>query len=457
MLDVVPADAGGPQRGLRARIVSGSSWTLVTRLAAMVSVLVANGLAARELSQSDFGVYTLATSVVTTAAIFAHFGLADTVIRLVSEALALGQPGRARGAIRTVVRLNVAGGLVVGGALAIFGGRLIAHDLFHSRPLALAMVTIGAWAAAEGIRFPISEAFRGLHDIRLASLLGDPCRSVLLAVAFGVLAVVSHTTTLTVAIAVSLAASTITMALAGLVLRLRVQQFGVRARNVGYGFVLAIAVPLTLTDLTGLIVAQGDNWVVGAFRSAKDVAVYGAAGRLDGILALPLFVMNGVIAPLIAELWAQGKRVQLETMVRGATTLATIPCLIGWVAFAVAGGRLMRAAYGGNGYARGGHIVAILAFGTMLGVAAGPNTFALIMTGNHRLAAAAAALTVVVTVGGEIVGVHVAGLTGVAVASAAGVGVQNVLLTFAARRRLGIWTHASISPRRVRAFLQLRD
>ena len=58
--------------------------------------------------------------------------------------------------------------------------------------IGLVTVAVGAWAAAEGIRYTLSETFRGLHDIRLAALLGDPCRSVLLAAAFIVLGVTTH-------------------------------------------------------------------------------------------------------------------------------------------------------------------------------------------------------------------------------------------------------------------------
>ena len=446
------------QRGLVERIARGSAWTLSTRVAAMFSIFLANALAARTLKQADFGVYTLATSIVATAAILAHFGLPRTVVRLVAEAVARDEPGVAKGTIRTVNRLNLAGGLVVGAILAVGGGGFLARHVFakSSSGLQLVMVMIAAWAAAEGIRFTASEAFRGLHDIRSASLFGDACRSVLMALGFVVIAVVSHTTTLRVAVAVSLAASTVTMVLATVFLWARTRKINARARQVRTAMVIGIALPLTLTDLTGMVVNSGDNFIVGAFRGRTDVAVYGGAGRLVTLLSLPLFVMNGVVAPLIAELWTQDKKRQLETMLRGATSLATIPCLVGLLVFAFAGGRIMQLTYGKH-YGRGGHILAILAVGVVFGVAAGSCNFALIMTGHHRLVAIAAGITLVATIGGEIVGAHVAGMTGIAVASSGATVFQNVLLTGMAKKRLGIWTQATLSPKKVRAFLTMRD
>ena len=219
--------------------------------------------------------------------------------------------------------------------------------------------------------------------------------------------------------------------------------------------VLGIAIPLTLTDLTGMIVAQGDVFVVGKFRPLSDVGVYGAASRLVIMMSLPLFVMNGVVSPMIAELWATGRTRALETMLRGATTLATIPSLLGFVVVAVAGGPILRLAYGPR-FASGGHIFAILAFGVAFGVAAGSCNFALIMTGHHRVVAVVSAITLVVAIGGEIIGAHVAGMTGIAVASSGSTVFQNVLLTAMAKRRIGIWTQATLSPKKVRAFFVLR-
>ena len=228
------------------------------------------------------------------------------------------------------------------------------------------MVMVAAWAAAEGIRFTASEAFRGLHDIRLRVGLGDACRSVLMALGFVVIAVSSHTTTLRVAVAVSLAASTITMVLAMVFLWAKTRRIKVRPRSVATAMVIGIALPLTLTDLTGMIVNSGDNFIVGIFRSPADIGVYGGAGRLVTLLSLPLFVMNGVVAPLIAELWTKGKKKELETMLRGATTLATIPCLLGLLVFVLAGSRVMQIVYGPR-FGRGGHILAILAVGVFFG------------------------------------------------------------------------------------------
>src|SRR5204862_989660 len=114
----------------------------------------------------------------------------------------------------------------------------------------------------------------------------------------------------------------------------------------------------------------------------------------------------------------------------------TIPSLLGFLVVAVAGGPILRIAYGPH-FARGGHIFAILAFGVLFGVAAGSCNFALIMTGHHRVVAAVSAITLVVAIGGEILGAHLAGMTGIEVASTGRTVVMNAFLHAIRQNRIG--------------------
>ena len=86
-----------PRGGIVDRVARGSAWTLSTRMTAMFCVFLANALAARELRGdpgAQFGVYTLATSIVATAAILAPFGCPHPVVSLGPAALA-GDPAGA--------------------------------------------------------------------------------------------------------------------------------------------------------------------------------------------------------------------------------------------------------------------------------------------------------------------------------------------------------------------------
>jgi O-antigen/teichoic acid export membrane protein len=407
---------------------------------------------ARLLDPSALAAYFLAFSVVTVAAAAARLGLPRVVVRLVSASMAVGRPGEARDAIRRVALTAGAASAVV---VVIVGGppgRWLARSVFHSNLMAGVMFMAALWAAAEALRYVLSEAFRGFQDFRLAAVLGDAARGALTLAAMAALLLLREKTSLSVVVGASLAASALTAVVAGGFLVRRVEHLGPAQRlNLG---VTSIALPLMVVDLAGLLLNQADLWVVGASRRAADIAVYGAAGRVAILLAVPLFVVNAVLAPVAAELHVKAERDELETTLRGASTLATVPTLLFFVAVLFAGGPIMGLVFGP--FARsGGAVLAILAIGQVFAVATGACMITLMMTGHQRAVMVASVVVLGLTVPGLLLAADRAGLTAIAAVSSAGTVAQNVLLTLWARRVLGIWTHASLSPAAMRRFLRV--
>lgn len=414
-----------------------------------VAALAVNTLVARLLNPTAVGAYFLTFSVVTVTAAAARLGLPRVVVRFVSASLASGAPGEARDVIRRVTVLSAGMGVLAVAVLSGPPGKWLAASLFESEPMERVLPLAGLWAAMEALRYVLSEAFRGFHDFRLAALFGDAARGVLTAVVMAVLLVVWNDVSLAVVVGVSLAASTLTAAVAGVALQRRVATLGTATR-VGQRLAL-IALPLMVVDLVGLLLNQLDLWVVGASHPAADVAVYGAAGRVAILLAVPLFVVNAVTAPLASELHVQGRHAELETALRGASTVASCATLVGFVIVLIAGGPILGLIFGS--FARdGGEILAFLSAGQLVAVATGSCTVTLMMTGHQRTVMAGSVAALAVTVPGLIVAADAWGTTAVAAVSAAGLALQNIVLTVAARHHLGIWTHASLSPRTVGRF-----
>jgi O-antigen/teichoic acid export membrane protein len=60
--------------------------------------------------------------------------------------------------------------------------------------------------------------------------------------------------------------------------------------------------PMWVTNITLFVGTQTDIWIVGAFRSQEEVAIYGAAVKLVLMVALPLQIVSTVVPPLITEM-----------------------------------------------------------------------------------------------------------------------------------------------------------
>ena len=105
-------------------------------IVAVFTALVTNALLARLLSPQDLGAYFLALSLASFGVALGSLGLGRGIVRFVAESIGLGQPARARQAIRVVYRIGLPGALVTG-LLYLFFGDIVAERVFHSPALCL--------------------------------------------------------------------------------------------------------------------------------------------------------------------------------------------------------------------------------------------------------------------------------------------------------------------------------
>ena len=216
--------------------------------------------------------------------------------------------------------------------------------------------------------------------------------------------------------------------------------------------VLDVAWPMLGFNMATFLVGTGvDLWVVGALSSRGDVAVYAAASKLVFYVATPFIIASQVVPPIIAELWAQGKKSQLERSLREVATLAGVPALLVLLLFVFAGRQVMGFVYG-PGAREGAQVLAILASARLVAVVTGNSGVALQMTGFQRTMFSLTVVTGVCSLAAEIVFGRLFGILGVAASTAGAQAMQNLLQLLFAKRRLGIWTHAELS---VRPFVAL--
>ena len=141
--------------------------------------------------------------------------------------------------------------------------------------------------------------------------------------------------------------------------------------SVGTREVVSISWPLLVTSIASFGVGTGvDLWVVGHFRPASDVALYGAAYRLVFFVATGFIIVSQVVPPIIAELHARGEKRELENALRSISTLAGIPAILVLVVFLAAGPFVMELVYGPF-FRQGATVLAILSCARLVAVCTG--------------------------------------------------------------------------------------
>ena len=147
--------------------------------------------------------------------------------------------------------------------------------------------------------------------------------------------------------------------------------------------VLSISWPLLIVSLVMMVRTNGDIWMLGAFLPQGELALYGAANRLVTMVTMPMAIVTAVAPPLIAEMYSQGRREDLERALRSMATLTGIPAWMASMGCIFFAGPILGLVYG-NYYREGAVVLALLSIGLFASVCAGSCGIVLAYTGHQK-------------------------------------------------------------------------
>jgi O-antigen/teichoic acid export membrane protein len=245
-------------------------------------------------------------------------------------------------------------------------------------------------------------------------------------------------------ISMNLIGLSISCSLAFIILRKQLIPQGGRYKSVRYRDLLVLSFPVMIWEVAQVIVARSSVWIIGIMSNGDQVAIYGTSFQLMILVSLPFVIVNNAIPHLVVRLNAGGQKSDLERVLRGLSTLMSLPALITVVIFLFFGGDILAFLFG-HEYRNGATALIFLSLGQLVNVLSGPCGTALIMTGNQK-----ALMKITLTVGaGVIVMVFPLasnyGASGAAFGAAIGMAIQNALISYAAWKKVGVRTYASVS------------
>lgn len=439
--------AGGAalRRTPRERLVRGGAWALIGRALTLPVGLATAMLLTRLLPPADVGAYFLAVSLAWLLAIVAQGGMARPMVKLIAAALATARPVAARRAVGIGVAVTAVGSLLLAPALADGPGRSLIRLLVDGERLSGLLVALALLMVAFAAIDLFAEALRGLHDLPSASLHGDLLlQRLLVALALAGLWLAWGRADLAHVVAATLLAATVALLAAGAVLWRRIGALGRDGSPWPVAEVLRHGPPFLAHRLGLWVLAGADLWILGVFRPAAEVALYGVASRLAAVVAVPIAVCNGALAPLAADAHGRGAAGELERLVRAAATLSAVPALLLAAAFWLLGDAVLRLAFTDR-YAEAALILGVLALGRWLQVALGAAAVTLTMAGHQQGVMVITVLTSVATIAADVAVAPAFGALGVAVVTAGSLGISSALLAWLLWRRRGIRSWPGLS------------
>jgi O-antigen/teichoic acid export membrane protein len=362
------------------RLLSGGVWAIAGRIAGAAASALVGVLITRLLTPTHAGYYFLTLSIVSVVAVLAPMRIHDAGVKFIGEAMGRGLPGQAKQAFRLMLILGGCGA-ATGGIILVLALPTLGVRVLRCPPLAEFRVLIALWAVLLTIQSVLSRIFQAFNKIALCVLFNGVAINVLCAGAYGFAlwhGLGSYAEVIQWAFVAMLASTT---AAAILILQLWRSLPGRSVSSLRRALP-RVAVPLGVTAGIMIMTGQADVWIIGAFRSSSELALYAAARRVAMLGATPLSSMNIVLAALIAELYAQHRSHELETMLRGAAAITSVP-LFTLLLVSVFYGRSVMSLVFGQFYAGGAGALILIVLGHCFDVWTGASGVALIMTGEQ--------------------------------------------------------------------------
>lgn len=441
------------------RFATSAISVLVARFLACVAGFGFTALLARQLTPHEFGMFVLLFSFSSLAAIVGSLGLNRSIVKLIAErpedhgtrandASVRSSSHDSQSIVRRGLLLGSVGGIVSGLTAAAL---LMAFQYKFAGQTHLQTISIlfGVIVALRTVHLVLAEAARGFHEKTWSNLFGGPAGGPVPHVVFlVVLAWFTSTseiqlTTALVMYVVSFAVTlpllmwrTLTLTSASDGTPDTVETSG---SAVTTNVILALSLPLMLTQVGSLAMSQADIWLAGGFSSPNDIAVYGAAQRLLAFLTIPLQIAGTAIVSYIPQLHARGDKAGLRNMVGLASTVAGLPGLCLGLVFLAIPEQILGAAFGEH-YQSAATLLRILTIGQMICILTGPCEILLMMTDHQRTALVVNTTATVCLFVVAPFAISAAGIVGLAVSMSVTTSLQNITNWYFARQLVGINT-----------------
>jgi O-antigen/teichoic acid export membrane protein len=208
------------------------------------------------------------------------------------------------------------------------------------------------------------------------------------------------------------------------------------------------SLPYFVAVMSQMVIDEFDAVIVGAFIDGPDFANYAAARRLVRVMNMAFVMFAISMGPFVAELIGKGELKRLERIMRAS---ATFLCILS--VYVLAPEFTLRLA-GGPGYEGGALTLQLLTIGQVIFVVMGSSGQTLFMAGKQRTLMLCSLASLVFYCTAAPMMISNFGIAGAALTQSAIVALQAVALTLLAKRQVGIWTAATLSPAALRDSLR---
>ena len=393
-LDKGLARVVGKPGSLRFRLAWDTASVLVIQALSMGLGFAINVVLARLLGVREFGLYSLAISVLSFLVVPATLGFPLLLVREIAAYRVKGEWNLIRGLLRFAQRTSLGASLGIALlsilVLWVFSNRFSGEAV---RVLTFAFVALPFWALLQ----LYGEALRGFERIvagQWVSLVMRPlCFLILVGAAWVLIGRIKDASTV---LCLHIVATGIALVFAFYLLRNQLHR-SIPSKAVSQNTAVWTRSSLLLAFLAllNLIPQHAGILMLGWLRSAEEIGLYKVAFQTAAIIPFGHLAVNTAIAPTLAQLYATRDKAKLRKLILAASAAAIAFALPFVLLFTVRGAWFLRLVFG-EPFVGSAKALAIITGGQMIYAITGPLRLVLIMSGHENKA------TLSISIGGAI-------------------------------------------------------
>ena len=413
------------------------------RIASAAIAFLSQVVLARYLGAFEYGIYVFVWTTAIIVGTLACLGFDIAVIRFLPKYRAAGAHAEIRG-LTVAARLTALIGAIfigaVGITLLVFFGSLIRS--YYVVPLYIGILIL-PMIALNDVLDGTSRANGWIVNALAPGFIVRP----LLILAFVTLGMVLGAgMSASTALLCAMAATYVTTLGQYLFVRRRLgHHFSSGTLSVDLGPWMKVSLPIFVVEGFNFLLTNSDVIVVGLFLPPDRVAVYFAAAKSMALVHFVHFAVKAGAGPRFSELIATGRRDELAGSVHETILWSFWPSLVvGGVVVAL--GPFLLSLFG-PGFSSGVGIMALLFVGIIAKASVGPGEVLLTMADQQRICVLVYSGALAVNIVLNVALIPLYGIFGAAMATAAAMTVEALLLFLVIRRRLGIVPFAFVPAR----------
>ena len=406
-------------------LLRGAGGLFLLNMLGLCLSFVSNIVLVRTMTNESYGTYALVLSYLQIFILFAVVGLDTAVVRYIPTYLPKTDLGRLRGILQYgLSHIVISSSLIAvltGGVVWLLRERLGAETT-ATFLVALLLLPL---SSVTNLREASLRAFKRVIRAAIPEMMLRP--TVLMLLAIGVFLVSNKQLTAPTAMGLTVAAVGVSFLL-GTFWLTRALPAGMRDASPIFERRTWLKVAFSFAFITGMhiVLKRTDVFMIGLFLPREEVGFYSMAARFAELGMFGLAAVNAIAAPMISELYDEGKHEELQRVVGLAGKgIAAVTAVI-TVGLVILGPFLLSIA---DETFRVAYVpLLILLAGQVINALTGTSGFIMAMTGHQNEAAVMVGVTAVINIALNLVFIPLWGMVGAALATAITIGGYNLAI-----------------------------